>query len=184
MNDYIFQIYNKTSLKILSYIAMHNKEDLLAKEVQDKFRLSKGSINQHLKFLLNFDLIKRIKRANLFLYSANNESIILRQFKIFETLLILKDLIKELGPYSYRIILFGSCATGTNVEDSDIDLFIHTESVEKTQKICNKYSYKIISLRPIIQDTLALTITKKQDKAFYEQVKQGIILLEGEPLHE
>lgn len=184
MNDYITQLYNKVPLKILSCVSTYSHDHFLAKELEDEIKLSKGAVNQSLRLLLKLDIIKRIKKGNLFLYSINPDNILLKQFKIFETILTIQELLKEISPYSYQIILFGSCATGTNSIDSDIDLFIHSESVEKTRKICNKYNPKIISLRPIIQDTLELTATEKHDKAFYAQIKKGIILWEGETSSE
>ena len=96
----------------------------------------------------------------------------------------IQKLIQDIQPYCYKIILFGSCANGSNTSKSDLDLFIKTEHRGKVQKLMNKYSTSKFEIRPVIQDPLEITAAKKADKVFFEQVKKGIVLWEGRPVHE
>ena len=120
----------------------------------------------------------------MFLYRLNSDSFVLRQFKIFETLLHLQPLVKEIQPYCYKIVLYGSTTTGANIQESDVDLFIKTEHKDKVQKCINKYLSDDFNIQAVIQDPLEIEVAKKEDKVYFDQVKKGFTLWEGRPAYE
>lgn len=184
MNIYQKRLYHQIPLKILSFLSVHTAEIFSAKEIKEQTKSSKGATNQGLRLLLILGILYREKKGNLFLYRLNPENIILRQFKLFENMLGIKKLIDEIQPYCYQIILYGSCAAGSNTQESDIDLFIKTEHKSNVQKIINKYRDNDLRIQAVIQDPLEILSSKKVDKAYLEQVKKGIILWEGRPVYE
>ncbi|MBU0684051.1 MAG: hypothetical protein KJ864_07170, partial [Candidatus Omnitrophica bacterium] len=113
-NQYEKHLYHFTPLKILSFLSLRPVETFSAKEISEWTSSSKGSTNQALRFLLKMDILTRDKKGNLFLYRANFDSIVLRQFKIFENIMTIRAITEKIKPYCYKIVLFGSCATGTN----------------------------------------------------------------------
>lgn len=177
------RLYHQTPLKVLSFLSAHTSDVFSAKEIQEQTKSSKGATHQALRLFLNLDILSREGKGNLFLYKTNPNNNILKQFKILETMLGIRKAIEEIQPYCYQIILYGSCSSGDNTQDSDIDLFIKTEYKNKVQKIINKYKDNDLRIQAVIQDPLEILSSKKTDKVFFEQVEKGIILWEGRPVY-
>lgn len=176
-------LYHEVPLQILSYISVHHGAVLSADEIREGVNASKGATNQTLRLLVNLDIVSREKKGNLFLYRLNPGSVLLKQFKIFENVLMLHDLVREIEKYCYEIILFGSCATGANAKDSDIDLFIRTEHKEEVTKALHKDELNG-KIKAIIQDSLELASFKNEDTVLYNQIIKGITLWRGKPPDE
>lgn len=177
-------LYHQTPLRLLSFISNQPGIVFSANEISKATKCSKGASNQILRLLLELDILSRERKGNLFLYKLNAENLILRQFKIFENLLSLQRLIKEIKKYCYEIVLFGSRADGSNAEKSDIDLFIRTEYKKEVRKIISKYEAGDVKYQVIIQDPLESISARKEDSVFYRQVRRGIALWKGRPTHE
>jgi len=185
MNDKIKQqLYHQTSLRILSFLALYPEGILSSKEISEQTKSSKGAVNQVLRLFLRLNILSREKKGNTFLYRVNFDNIALKQFKKFEVLLGIQELIQDIRPYCYQIILFGSCANGYNTNESDLDLFIKTEHKSKVQKLINKYRTSKFKIQAVIQDPLEIAAAKVADRVFFEQVKKGIVLWEGRPAYE
>ena len=177
-------LYHYTPLKILSFISNHPEEVFSAHEISRVTKSSKGATNQILRLLLELDILSREKKGNLFLYRLERNSFVLRQFKIFENLLGLQGLVKEIQKYCYEIVLFGSCAEGSNAKESDIDLFIITEYKKEVRRIVAEYKTVDVKYQAIIQDPLESVSSKKEDSVFHGQIKRGITIWKGRPTYE
>jgi predicted nucleotidyltransferase len=175
-------LYHDVPLRILSYISVHHGAVLSADEIRKKAGTSKGGTNQTLRLLVELGMLSREKKGNVFIYKINSDNFILKQFKIFENVLKLQGLVERIKKYSYEIILFGSCAAGTNGEDSDIDIFVRTEENEKVAKLINKYEPG--KIKAIINDTLEHAELKTDDNVLYNQILKGITLWKGKPSYE
>ena len=174
-------LYNQTPLRIFSFIAVNPGKVFSAQEISKQAKASKGAASQALRLFLGLGILSREKKGNLFLYRLNAGSNLVRQFKIFENLLSIYKLIEEIQQYCYQIVLFGSCANGSNSADSDIDLFIKSEYKDQARKIINNYNGAESRIRVVIQDPLEVASAKDEDKAFFQQVRKGIVLWEGKP---
>jgi len=183
MNDQKIKkyLYHQAPLKILSFFSNHPGIVFCANEVSKMTKCSKGATNQILRLLLKLDILSRERKGNLFLYKLNTDNFILKQFKIFENLLGLQKLVKEIQKYCYEVILFRSRADGSNDEKSDIDLFIRTEYKKELRRIIGKYETIDVRYQVIIQDPLEFASSKKEDSVFHRQVKKGITLWRGKP---
>lgn len=177
-------LYHYTPLKIISFISNQPGEVFSAHEISRVTKSSKGATNQILRLLLELDILSRERKGNLFLYRLNADSFVLRQFKIFENLLGLRGLVKEIQKYCYEIVLFGSCAEGSNAKESDIDLFIITEYKKEVRRIVAKYKTVDVKYQAIIQDPLESVSSKKEDSVFHGQIKRGITIWKGRPTYE
>lgn len=186
MNDLKIKkhLYHQTPLKMLSFLSNHPGEVFSANEVSKAAKCSRGATNQALRLLLESDILSRERKGNLFLYKLNTDNFVLRHFKIFENLLGLQRLVKEIKKYCYEVVLFGSRAEGTNTKKSDIDLFIRTEYKKEVRRIISKYETGDVRYQPIIQDPLESVSSKKEDSVFHGQVKKGITLWKGKPTYE
>ncbi len=177
-------LYHQTPLKIFSFLSTRPGEVFSANEVSKATKCSKGATNQTLRLLLKLDILSRERKGNLFLYKLNADNLILKQFKIFENLLCLQRVVREIQKYCYDIVLFGSCADGSNAGKSDIDLFICTEYKKEVRKIISKYETVDVKYQVIIQDPLEAVSSKKEDSVFHKQIKKGIVLWKGKPTYE
>lgn len=177
-------LYHQTPLKILSFLSNHPGMVFSANEVSQATKCSKGATNQALRLLLELDVLSRERKGNLFLYKLNADNFLLKHFKIFENLLHLQILVKEIQRYCYEIVLFGSRADGSNAGESDIDLFICTEYKKEVRKIISKYETVDVKYQVVIQDPLESVSSKKEDSIFHRQVKKGITLWRGRPTYE
>ena len=183
MNDIKKLLYNQVPLNLLSYMSNHIGETFSANEIAVNSTSSKGATNQTLRLLLRMGIVSREQKGNLFLYKSNGESLILKQFKIFENVMQLTGLIEEIKPYCSEIALFGSRAEGTNNIHSDADLFIVTEYKDEVNKIMGKQAAEAIKYQAVINDPLEVASLQEHDTAFFEQVKKGITLWKGRASH-
>jgi len=99
----------------------------------------------------------------------------LAALRVFENQLILEPLVSELKEVARQIILFGSCATGEDLIDSDIDLFVLADEpdlirVKIKQNECER------ELNPVIVDPMEFAIMETQDTVFLSEIRRGIVL--------
>ena len=170
-----------TTMKVLEFFFLNNMEEFHEREVIRRVEISKGSGNKILNKLAVLDFLERTKKGRMVFYKLNMENPIVKQFKILENIVKLRELIEKLKGKSKKIILFGSCSEGLDVKDSDIDIFIVTNeknSIENEIRKFNEKNEKLIS--PIIVDSNGLIKLKKNDGPLYERIGGGIILWERE----
>jgi predicted nucleotidyltransferase len=177
------QLYHDVPLQIFSYVSVQHGTIVSADDIKRSLGVSVGAVNQTLRLLHGLDVVSREKKGNVYLYRINPDNVLLRQFKIFENTLSLQELVADLKKYCRDIILFGSCAAGTNAIGSDIDLYVLTEYKEKVSRALHKYEAEM-PLKPIIMDPLEQAEHKDKDVVFYAQIMKGINLWSGKPEYE
>jgi predicted nucleotidyltransferase len=104
------------------------------REAVRKTRVSKGSANKILRLLADLDFLTREKRGRMIFYRLNPKEPLARHFKVLVNVYTLKKTTDALKQYSRRIILFGSCAQGTDVRERDLDLLILTSEKDYVRK--------------------------------------------------
>ena len=184
MKNYRQALFHQIPLKILSFLSLHPYETFYESEIKKITGASIGSTNHTLKFLVDLNIVSKEKKGNLSLYQLNPDNDILKNYRIFNSLIDVNDLVAKVKPYAYEIILYGSCAQGTNTANSDIDLFIKTEHKSKVRKIVTKYRESYEDLKAVILDPLEIAASRKEDEVFYKEVRKGIILWQGRPTYE
>ena len=174
-------LFRKSSLLLIVTLGREYTTKFHVRDLSRSLRYDVSLVSKNLKKLENFGLVKHEDRGNLVLYQANMQSMLLRQMKIFFTLLELNELIHALEPVSTNSILYGSCAKGEDTSASDIDLFIETMDKDATRMVLTKYQDTIErTLSPVIVTTDETYAIKMKDKPFFSSIMQGIILKEGE----
>ena len=138
-------------------------------------------ISRNLKQMEEAGLVTREHRGNLVLYQADMNSVLLRQMKVWLTLLELKDITRDLGPVAANAILYGSCARGEDTQESDIDLFIEATDKERVEEILGTYRDGIPRELSVIINTPDETYRlKSENRVLYENIQRGISLKGGE----
>ena len=82
-------------------------------------------------------------------------------------------------PNAKRIIMFGSCSRGTDVKDSDVDLFILTDEKDVVVESLRSFNIRR-SISSIIVDANDYVSLRNQDRPLYDEVLRGITLWERE----
>ena len=149
----------------------------MVSEVRYAIGVSKAGAHNALRDLAADHLIRVQKKGRLSLFHAAPDDALIRQVKVLINLLEIEDLIDSLKEQSHKIVMFGSAASGMDAEDSDIDLFVVSDTPDLIRNLVEKYA----SERPVhhvIRKPLDYVASMKKDKIFYDEVSRGIILHE------
>jgi len=170
-----------TFLKVLYVFHKDPMQELHEREVMRKAKISKGSANSILRRLSETGILNRKKTGKMVFYRFNDRSPVARQLKILFNVYSLQKLVDQLKPHCKRIMLFGSCAEGLDVSESDVDLFILTrEKREVAEKVSAYQKHLDRKLSPIIVNANGFTRLKREDRPLYERILKGIMLWESE----
>jgi predicted nucleotidyltransferase len=153
-------------------------EQFIAKEIQEKVKVSKGGLNQSLRKLAKEGFVNREKKGKIYLYSLNYNNAIVKQFKILKNVELLFPLVSKLKIFAEKIILFGSSARGEDTAESDIDLFVLTKNYIEIDNVLKKDKLRR-KLQTIIRTSVEYSGMEQKEQVFYEEIKRGITLWEN-----
>lgn len=172
-------IFNKNPLLIMSYLSRNKTQENISAHIAKELELGAGSVHQILKQFEDKGVVIAKRLGKTILYELDKRNPLVKTFRVFDNLLDLDSLFICLKTYCRKIILFGSCATGTDTNSSDIDLFIVADEDDKdnVQSIISNY-YSTREIKPIIVDTIELMELENSDKVFYNEVMKGIEIWE------
>lgn len=164
--------------KVLSFLLNHPSCSYMEKEIVKATKISKTAVNEALKELARDKLILQEKKGRMSFCSIDLSDPVIRRLKSTENVSLLKPLVEQLRKVSQKIILFGSFAEGTNIEKSDIDLFILSEQPESVQRIIQK-SPLVEKIQPVTKKPSEFIGLDKKKPLFYQEIERGIILWEA-----
>ena len=171
--------YNKNPLLVMSYISKFNgkNKEVAASNISKHLGLSIGSVYNILKEFNNAGLIIGEKIGRATIYEPIRSNPLLKQFRIFDNLLFLNNLVQQLKNFTRKIILFGSCARGDDTIESDLDLFllVDEELQPKVRGIISDYPSER-EINAVIIDSAELLEMQSKDQVFYEEIWKGITL--------
>jgi predicted nucleotidyltransferase len=177
--DFKENLLNKVPLKIFSYLCRVPYTPHYEREIARSVNVSIGATNQTLKLLLSLGLVTREKKGQLYLYRVIADSPAVREFKKFENIISLTDLILRMRDVCRKIILYGSCATGEDTNESDIDLFIVTENKTKVLNEIRKETRRLDrEIKPVIVRVEEYLAMRNRKEVLLEELNKGIILWE------
>ena len=162
-------LFSRTEMKLLVFISTKDGE-LYERQIAKGSKISVGAVNKILKEFEKLGLVKKTKKGRMLFYSRNDESPLLRQFKVFITINGLIPVIEMLSPLAKRIVLFGSCAEGRNGEKSDIDLLMISKDKEAIRRILDEYP----KIQAIVLNSIEYAELQKKDKPLYDRIQHGI----------
>jgi predicted nucleotidyltransferase len=164
--------------KVLDLFLNYPGKQLTEKEIQAVTKISKSGVNYALKDLIGSKTVLKEQKGKMFFYKLNFDDPVIKQMKVLKNIIYTKPLVKKLNKLSTKLILFGSSARGEDVEDSDIDLFVITNSEkEKVEEVVKRTKSKR-KIQLIVRTELGHTELRHSDPVFYQQVQQGIVLWE------
>ncbi len=170
-----------TLSKVLDLFASDPLQEHHEREVMRMAGVSKGSVNRMLHELSDRGFLTSRKRGRMVFYKLDLESPSARQFKILANVYSLSELVEKIKKTARRMVLFGSCAQGMDVKESDIDLLVVTDNKEAARKEIGRFNAKEKRrVVPIIVDANGFATLKREDRPLYDNIERGIVLWQKE----
>lgn len=169
----------KERIRILEQVL--SGDNLNTNRISKEANVNKGLVSRYFKILVSFGILGKRGRS----YILKQNSPVFRSIKIMFNIVKLSKII----PFDEKIIgmgVYGSYAKGTNDKNSDIDIWIKSESPLKEEDIA-KFEYEMSKrfgsrLNVTILYPKKIGRLKKEDKEFYYSIVSGSILIWGENL--
>ena len=172
---------DEISIRILAVMAEELGKELYQREIAKLAGISIGATSQRLRQLSENGMVSFRKSGKMLFYRYNLQDPVAKQFKILLNINAVHGLVGQLRSQAKRVILFGSCAEGTNVKGSDIDLLILSEEAKKVREIASKYSEKLSrKVSPVIVTANEFRQLRSKDRPLYERAIKGIVLWESQ----
>ena len=184
MVEHMFNLVNFMAgprLRVMIRLAKDPMKDFYQRELSRVSKVSIGATNQILRQLAKLGFVTQEKRGRMYFYRLNLKNPVARQFKILLSIDGIYGLVREMAKNTRKIVLLGSSAEGTDVAESDIDLFVLTDQKEYVRRKISDFNRKSDRrIVPIIVDANELVKMRRQDRPLYERIERGIVLWQEE----
>jgi predicted nucleotidyltransferase len=168
--------------KVLSLLVKFSDREFYEREVSRKLGISAGSANRALNELFSSGVLWRRREGKMYFYSIDSSNAVLREFKKVVNLMLIEPLIEELKKMASRIILYGSCALGTDNSESDLDLFIVSNNKKDVSNVISTFNFprgfESIHIQSVIKTPVELLEGGETGQTFMDEVERGIVLWE------
>jgi predicted nucleotidyltransferase len=177
-------MFDKMNLKplamsALSHLSRHPDREFYVRELAREIGASLGGCHNALKELQELGLARSRKSGRNLYYAVDGANPAIRHFKILTNLLEFRELVDGLRPISLKVVLFGSCASGTDTADSDIDVLVIANEPEVAWEIVKSVELPR-KLQAVILTPGQLLQSREKDPAFHAEVDKGIVLHRAE----
>jgi predicted nucleotidyltransferase len=170
-----------TLMQVLEFFLENSLSEYHEREIVRRTGVSKGSAGKILKLLTSLGFLTREEKGRLAIYRLKQDEATVKQFKVLLNVFALKPLSDTLKDNSKRVVLFGSCAQGSDTKDSDIDLLVVTNKKDIAGKAISDFNKKSQRrVAPITVNMNEYINLKRNDKPLYENIERGITLWESE----
>ena len=179
LNHHIIATANQ---KVLCLLAKFLDQEFYERQIARKIGIAYGSANRALNDLYSTGAVKRRQEGKMYFYSVDNANAAITELKKLINMMLIEPLIEELKEMANKIVLYGSCAQGTDTSQSDLDLFIVSSDRERVMRAIDAFSFprgfESIHIQPLVRSPVELLETGESEQAFLEEVEQGIVLWE------
>jgi len=175
-------MFGTPAFETLTFLGRHFRNSYYVRELAKILSISTGAASGQLRALEESGLVTSEQKGRTLLFRASISHPIVREAKIFATLLELSPLITADQSGIVRMILFGSCAIGEDSDKSDIDLYIETTDRQAAKVMISRHEASISRIiSPIIVSPHAAVQLRIRDRPLFERIQSGKILV-GEQL--
>jgi len=179
LNSHIITTVNQ---KVLSFLTKFSDKEFYERQIARKIGIAYGSANRALNELHSTGAVKRRREGKMYFYSVSISNATIIEFKKLVNTTLIEPLIERLKDISSQIVLYGSCAQGTDTSQSDLDLFIVSDDREQIMEAIVNFSfprgYENIHVQPVIKSPAELLEAGESEQTFIEEVERGIVLWE------
>lgn len=175
-------ILETPSFMILLFLGRNYRSSYYVRELASILPVSTGAASGYLRILEESGLVVSERKGRTLLFRADIAHPLVREAKILATLIELSPLLSAKKEQVTRMILFGSCATGEDTAESDIDLYIETLNRSEVSEILNRFGTTVSrKISPVILSPEEARQLPVRDRPFFERIRTGK-LLAGETL--
>jgi predicted nucleotidyltransferase len=174
-------IYQANPLRILSFLSLHRKDDAIyGSRVAADLRISQGSTSEILRKFADIGLVRAEAVGRTLIYRVQEDHPLLAPFRVVDNIVELQPLIVRLRPLCRKVILFGSCAAGSDDHESDIDLFVLADDPEVARYEIDLFKDGLErELRPVIVSPMEWISMEETDPVFMKEIEKGRVLWEA-----
>jgi len=173
-------LFPKEKEKIIEFVTDNPNKEVRVRELAKQLNLSPAYISRTLKILKKHGMFKNNKT------DLSNPYV--RSLKIFLNVrkLVEKNVVEMLKKVKASVGIYGSWASGTNDEDSDLDVWIKFDKHPGEMKVASiandirKALGRNVQILVLSQDRIERL--KNEDPTFYYSLVFGSILICGEPI--
>jgi predicted nucleotidyltransferase/biotin operon repressor len=168
----------ESELKILDYLTSSSQGRRFISQIARDIGISKGEVSKAVKVLKDGGLVHSEQNGRNVVCFVDRRLPVFARLRTAFNLLAIIPQIAVLQKSADKIVLFGSCAQGTDTTDSDIDLLVITRDKIRADKAARKIKLS----RPVqwvIKTPQEYVIMNGKEKVFAEEISQGIVLWEA-----
>ena len=183
-NPLSFLLVKTSHQKVIAFFLARPTGQFYGAEISDKTEISIGQISKVLGDLRKAGLVEMERKGRTELYSIVSDNPALRVFKVLNTIISIEPLVESLRSVSKRVVLYGSCASGTNIEESDLDLLVVSARKGEVEEIISAFPasayYGFSEIRAVVKTPAEWAALEDKDPVFYNEIIKGIALYEKE----
>ena len=170
-------MFKESELKILDYLTASAEGKGFVSQIARDTGISKGEVSKAVKVLKDCGLVQSEPSGrNMICFVDRRLPVFARLRTAFNLLKIMPET-ASLQKCADKIVLFGSCAEGTDTADSDIDILVITRDKVKADKTARKIKLSR-SVQWVIKTPQEYIVLNSKEKVFAEEIGKGIVLWE------
>lgn len=172
--------YQPNPMRILSFLSLHRKDDAIyGNRVAAEIGISQGSTSEILRKFADIGLVRAEAVGRTLIYRVQEDHPLLTPFRVVDNIIELQPLVTRLRSICRKVILYGSCALGSDDHNSDIDLFILTDDTEAAQYEIDLFKDGLgRELRSVIVNSIEWISMEESDPVFVQEVAKGRVIWE------
>lgn len=171
-------IFNTPLLRTLDFLLQNPEKEFSDIEIsRENIGAKRSAINNELNNLSQMGLISRVSRGRAYSNRLEQTNPVNFQLKIVSNLLTIAAIVDKCKPSAFKIVLFGSRATGLHMSESDFDFLIVSNEHDKIRKI---FSAANFPFQLILKDPVAMMGLHNSEPQLAAAISKGIVLWEKE----
>jgi predicted nucleotidyltransferase len=167
----------ESELQVLNYLTLHPDGAGFVSQIGRAIGMSKGEVSKAVKVLKHGGLVRAELSGRNMICSIDRRLPMVSRLRGTFNLLEIVPKVEALRQCADKVVLFGSCAEGTDTLNSDIDLLVITRDKVKA----NKAAQKIKLSRPVqwvIKTPQEYVVLNSKEPVFAKELGRGIVLWE------
>lgn len=167
-----------SELKILNYLSLADSGEGFISQIARGTGLSKGEVSKSMKTLKQGGFVRSKMSGRNMICSVNRSAQAVIRLRIAFNILEIMPQVAPLRKFSQKIVVFGSCAQGTDTLESDIDILVIAADKEKVNSITQKAKLSR-DVQWVVKTPQEYVILINREKVFAEEINRGILLYEA-----
>ncbi len=167
----------ESELKVLDYLSLSQEGEGFISQIARNIGLSKGEVSKSVKLLKQCGFVQSKMSGRNMVCSVNRHSPVIIRLRIAFNILQIVPKVDVLRKHAEKIVLFGSCAQGTDTLDSDIDILVIAADKGKINSMTQKVKLSR-AVQWVIKTPQEYVILVNREKVFAEEINRGVLLYE------